>query len=205
MLTVPAVSAVAGQIEDWTKEMNQTSYWEDRLGLKCNKYHNHNGFIPARHDVAIIKAGAYVAIYDPAPDDEIAPAPYGKDPSWVMKCRKVETTTTTTEAETTTTLFETTTTTVATTTTAPTTTTTAPTTTTTTVATTTTAPETTTTTVKTTTTEAPPPTLPTPIDPPELPYTGPVDTHLVPYGAALLGVGATLLFVSRRFEEVGVD
>lgn len=90
--------------QQWTNDMNQTSYWAP---WDCTKYDGHGGWIPAQYDAAIIKAGQMVRVY---PDLTStggfqASAPDNKDISWVMKCKHpvVDTTTTTSTTTTTTT------------------------------------------------------------------------------------------------------
>jgi LPXTG-motif cell wall-anchored protein len=173
----------------WTNAMNQASWWNayfstDARTATCTKFENHNGFIPAQYDAAVIKDGSDVVRVYPdltttgnfTAQGAINPAtgkPFEPPHSWVMKCTftwkpttttvpKETTTTTTTVPKETTTTTSTTTTTVPkeTTTTTSTTTTTVPeetTTTTTSSTTTTTVPEetTTTTTSSTTTTTVP--------------------------------------------------
>ena len=104
----------AGVEEPWSQEMNHESYWEARFGAECTKYENHYRFIPAEYDIAIVHDGQMVAIYNPAPDNEVVASPTnpangkpyqepGEPSSWVMKCKMTQETTTTTEAPTTTT------------------------------------------------------------------------------------------------------
>lgn len=104
----------------WSNAMNQESYWETALAtpgrtVDCTKYSNHNGYIPAEYDAAILKDGSSVVKVYPdltstgafTATGAINPAngkPYGAPHSWVMKCKfRTVTTTTTTVPPTTTT------------------------------------------------------------------------------------------------------
>lgn len=175
-------------VEDWTPAMNQEVFWESRFGAECTKFENHNGFIPAQYEIAIIKAGQSVTIYNPAPDDDFATAHDGKRISWVMKCNLPQSTTTTSTPSSTTTVPEETTTTLP-------------------EETTTTVPETTTVPSTTPTTEAPTTTVPeetttTPVDvttsAPELPFTGDNTRLMVLLGLGLLALGG---LVARMSSE----
>lgn len=216
----------------WVNGMNKDTYWETALAnqsrtVECTKYENHNGFIPAQYDAAVIKDGAEVVKVYPdltnvgsfTATGAINPnngKPYGAPHSWVMKCKFTPVATTTTTVVTTTTQPTTTTTSTVpettTTSTTSTTSTTVPETTTTSTTvpettTTSTVPETTTsTTVPETTTTVTPETSSTSVvapqeapvaAPAELAYTG-RNLNLALAGFALLALGVVFLITGRR-------
>src|SRR5690606_18099640 len=74
MVVLGALSALAHHVDDggvdesWSEEMNQETYWESRFAsdtrtAECTKWSNHNGYIPADYDAAVIKDGTMVRVY----------------------------------------------------------------------------------------------------------------------------------------------
>jgi len=110
----PASAAPASYETAWSSDMNKTSYWLDNFGWTCTKYSDHNGWIPAEYDAAVIKDGSSVVkVYPDLTSTGAFQAtgainpnnqkPYEAPHSWVMKCKHGETTTTTSSTTTTTT------------------------------------------------------------------------------------------------------
>ena len=108
IFALPALAST-GVDEPWTPAMNHETYWEARFGADCQKYHNHSGFIPAAYTSAVVKDGTNVRVYNQAgPYTALGPvnpangkhheAPH----SWVMKCKTVPTTSSSTTSSTTT-------------------------------------------------------------------------------------------------------
>ena len=92
-----ANAAPASYETAWSEPLNHESYWENLLGMDCTKYSDHNGYIPAEYDAAIIKDGsAVVKVYEDlthtgafTATGAINPSngkPYEAPHSWVMKC-----------------------------------------------------------------------------------------------------------------------
>lgn len=124
MLTIIGVASVASAAPPssyetaWSNGMNQASYWESALAgdgrtVDCTKYSDHNGWIPAEYDAAVIKDGSSVVKVYPdltnvggfQATGAINPnngKPYEAPHSWVMKCKFISYETTTTSTTTTT-------------------------------------------------------------------------------------------------------
>jgi LPXTG-motif cell wall-anchored protein len=102
----------------WSQTKNHESYWETALAtsqrtVECTKYSDHNGWIPAEYDAAVIKDGSSVIKVYPdltnvggfTATGAINPnngKPYEAPHSWVMKCKFTTVVTTTTAPPTTT-------------------------------------------------------------------------------------------------------